>query len=344
MSSSPSRISSEFRNATTDFFKKSSGTLRNLQAVAFTSWESTAKATQDVVTSRFGFARLTGLVMIPSQYTCPNYHSSLEMVRALQQQKALEMLRVKPFQLSVKSGALKLQGLVCYPPRWKEEDHSRCLVLHNPNAQTLAEFFHEGRLYGTVEHLMQINQCPFVLYDYRGTGLSSEPSFSSSVAFKPTYHSIVEDGLAVVRYALSHFDKACAWGISLGGGVATISTAKYLDEKPEDVDRLEVVNHDSFTSTAQVVLPRVRKEMADFICNLVGGKLDAVPSMENLLNRNVKICVLCHRADPVIPQGARMAEFALQQSIRSNLTLIESDAYAHGSLTLDMRLRLLSLN
>jgi hypothetical protein len=52
---------------------------------------------------------------------------------------------------------------------------------------------------------------------------------------------------------------------------------------------------------------------------------------------------LCHTNDPVIPAGARMAEFAAKMLQHKNLSLIYSPRYGHADLSSDLVKQLQSL-
>ena len=125
------------------------------------------------------------------------------------------------------------------------------------------------------------------------------------------------------------------WGSSLGGGVATISLERHLSKVPEDSKRVSITNHDSFTTTPRVVFPSA-PNFADVAGWVVGGNLDAQTPMTSLIERGVKVTVLCHNQNPVIPQGARMAEYATHLKYKPNVSLIYSEKYGHANLSSDM--------
>ena len=134
---------------------------------------------------------------------------------------------------------------------------------------------------------------------------------------------------------MQHFGEVEVWGSSLGGGVATVSLERYLNNNPLDVRRVSINNHDSFTTTPRVVFPNYPL-VADSVGWLVGGNLDAQTPMRSLIERGVKVTVLCHQNDPVIPAGARMGEFASQFRHRDNVSVIYSPEYGHANLSSDM--------
>src|SRR5690606_39967157 len=58
-----------------------------------------------------------------------------------------------------------------------------------------------------------------------------------------------------LQYALGRFGYVDVAGSSLGGGVATVSLSSYLEKVPDLASRVSLLNHDSFSTTAQVVFP-----------------------------------------------------------------------------------------
>lgn len=137
------------------------------------------------------------------------------------------------------------------------------------------------------------------------------------------------------NYALTHFEYIEAWGSSLGGAVGTKALHAHLDKFPTHIKRVDWTNHDSLTTTSRVVIPSLGK-FADWIGWPLGGNLAAEVSMKALIQRGVRITVLCQQKDPVIPEGARMADFIESCGPRKNILLIFSPHRGHANLTLDM--------
>ena len=135
---------------------------------------------------------------------------------------------------------------------------------------------------------------------------------STNMEFQPTYKSIVEDGLAVLQHFGALFQHVTVMGTSLGGAVGTIALDQYVQEQNYSSEavakKFYLINHDSFSTTARVVMPRLKK-VGDWISSLFGGLLDARKSMENLLHRKMHVYVFYHRLDPVIPREASMVYF-----------------------------------
>lgn len=76
---------------------------------------------------------------------------------------------------------------------------------------------------------------------------------------------------------------------------------------------------------------------ADTIGWLIGANLDAETPMKKIIERNIAVTVLCHERDPVIPKGARMAEFVEPFSKKDNVTLIRSEfGWEHAQLSQEM--------
>lgn len=288
---------------------------------------STAKSINRMIENRGGMAQISGLIMIPSQFCKFDSAKSHEIINAL------KVKRVEKFCLEIDEGTL--DGIIYYPKNWNKEDYSCCVLYNNPNGITVAGYFDNGCLKRTPKQIFDLESCPVILYDYRGTGLSKSNESNSSTAFFPTYKTISEDGLGVLQFALNRFRMVKVWGSSLGGGVATVALDHHLNENPEDENRVTLINHDSFTKTIRVVLNRL-PIVTDMIGSLVGANLDAQTAMEKLINRGIKITVLCHLRDPIIPSGARMSEYVSGLSRKDNVHLIESPLYGHANLSGDM--------
>ena len=293
---------------------------------------SSVKKVNWVIENRGGLAWLTGLVMVPSQFLGPNAARSNEIIDGLARSPNFTIERCS---LSIGDGATSVTGVVYYPKDWDRSDSSRCILYHNPNGITVSGYFEEARLSWTPSEFLKLAKCPIIMYDYRGTGLSSENTSSSSFSFRPTYETVVVDGEAVLRYALDRFQHVGVVGSSLGGGVATVSLERHLTANPADAARVSLTNHDSFSTTARVVMPQWPR-VADWTGWALGGLLDAETSMKSLIKREIPITVLCHLNDPVIPEGARMAEVVQKLPSRSNVSFIYSPDYGHANLSPSM--------
>jgi len=297
------------------------------------SLESSSQSVNWMIVNRGGFAKLTGLMMVPSQFLGPDLEGSQQIIDDACQNSQQYGLTVKTIDIKEKSGVLK--AVICYPQGWDLSNRSRCTLFHNPNGIVTAEFFEEGRLSLTAGDVLNLKKCPIILYDYRGTGLNQSATCFSSLKFRATYETVVEDGLSALNYALEQFEQVDIWGSSLGGGVAAVSLERYLNRNPGDVQRVTITSHDSFTKTARVILPN-HQRVADCLGWLVGGNLDAQTAMTHLVERNIKVMVLAHLQDPVIPSGARMYEYVSHQfSKKGNVSLICSPHLGHANLSFD---------
>jgi len=180
------------------------------------------------------------------------------------------------------------------------------------------------------------------MYDYRGTGLSqTNETFigSQSMSFRPTYESVVSDAEAIITYVLGTYNSVDIWGSSLGGGVSTVALDKVLQKRAIALSRLRLFNHDSFTTTTQVVMPNWPK--FGRVCgSVLGGLIDAETSMRNLIALGVRVIILCHQLDPVIPVKARMADLFRNSN---NVWIIYSPYYGHADLSDDMIANLMRL-
>jgi hypothetical protein len=164
----------------------------------------------------------------------------------------------------------------------------------------------------------------------------------SSVPFRPTYATVVEDGVGALEYACLNFHHVEVWGSSLGGGVSAKALDTHLDKYPADAHRVRLVNHDSFTKTSRVVSqswPRT----ADWFAWGIGGYIDGETSLVRVARKGVQVIVLCHTQDPVIPTGSRMAESSSVSQLKGRITMICVEGYRHASLTQDMVERLRSV-
>ena len=224
-----------------------------------------------------------------------------------------------------------LEGIIYYPKNWNPQDKSRCLIYHNPNGTTVGEYFvWNDDLSWTPKKFRELAKCPIILYDYRGTGLSSE-----NHNFQPTCESIIADGEKALQYALNQFQSVDVVGSSLGAGVATASLDRHLKKAPEDCQRVRLFNHDSFSTTPRVLMPNW-PTIADWGGWAVGALLEAKTPMKNLIQKEIPITVLCHLDDPVIPKGARMAEYVAGLPPAQNVSILYSPDHGHANLSSDM--------
>ncbi len=298
----------------------------SLAEISSSSVQSSVQSVHWMIENRGGMAFATGLVLVPSQFG----------PRAAQHQEAIDQacynapFTIEKFFINLETGHT-LSGVIYYPPGWDPQNKSRCVAFHNPNGATIADFFDNRMLTWTPGAIAELRSCPIVMYDYRGTGVSQN-NFRSSFTFRPTYASVVEDGVAALEYVFKNFKEVEVWGSSLGGGVSAKALDIHLNNHPEDAARVTITNHDSFTKTSRVVMPKW-PITADWFAWAAGGYIDGETSLLRLVERNVPVTVLCHTEDPVIPAGGRMAECP---GLQGRVKLICVEGFRHASLTQDM--------
>ncbi len=265
-----------------------------------------------MIKNRFGLAKVAGIPLVPSQQVLPlpesglpDLQTSREVVRAACEEANTDGFRTEPLQIKQDSGIL--HGVICYPPDW-DGNNSQCILYHNPNGIVLSQLLDWGYLdpASVPGRIQSKKNCPVILYDYRGTGLNKREGRLGKLPFS-TCETIVQDGVAAVGCALEKFERVYVAGSSLGGGVATASLARHLEAR-EDDSRVELLSHDSFTTTPRVIMPKWPR-LADALGCLVGGKLDAQTPMCKLIDRKINVAALNHSDDGIIPKGARMSEF-----------------------------------
>lgn len=322
--------------------QSSSSRLSSVSAAALetsaASIDSTAKAARWVWDKHAGLARVTGFAVVPSQFIGPGLEESTEIIDEAVERSAANRL---PSIEKVSFPDSELKGIVIYPPGYDRTDMSKAVLYNNPNGMVVARFFtgRELHLYTPPYQFMLRYNCPVIMYDYRGTGLSSgleEDCGSSIIARRPDAGTVVEDGIVALRTAASRYQKVLTIGSSLGGGVATAALESYISGTPVESqslakDRFSLINHDSFRTTGSVVAPWP----IDKVASLFGAQIDAETAMRSLVERQVKILVLCHDQDPVIPERARIA---LMDGLAEapTVSIVRSDDYGHANLDATM--------
>ncbi len=301
-----------------------------ISALTQRSVESSIQSVHWMIRNRGGFAWLTGLVLLPSQFG----RSSADNEKIITTAAAGASYKIEKFTLTHKKDDTIFSGIIYYPPGWNPADKSRCIAYHNPNGATIADFFVDGQLFWTPGELAQLKKCPIVMYDYRGSGISQD-NYTSSLSFRPTYATVVEDGVVALEHVLKQFKQAEVWGSSLGGGVAAKALALHLEAHPTDGGRVSLANHDSFSTSSRVILPSWHLG-ADWAGWAIGGHIDAETAIRSLIDRGIKITILCHRQDPVIPAGARLAEKIEALALNTGVRFIYSPSYGHANLSPDM--------
>ena len=296
--------------------------------------------------NRLGVAKLVGHMLLPSQNmpwwtgnfppegaVFPDLSETHKLAETLSQATDSQgpLLTVP---VTFASGSINLKGAVCYPPGWNPEDKSSCIVFHNPNLMVLSNMLLPG---GNLEpgfapgKLQSAENCPVLLYDYRGTGINQ------TAIQEATYETVIQDGQTAIECALANYDSVSVVGSSLGGGVATVALARHLAEEKNqgDITRVKLVSHDSFTTTSRVVRPDLPR-LADWLGWLVGGHIDAEAAMLELLGKKVRVVVLNNLEDRVIRTGARMSEFVRPFQDNQNVFCEEFQQGTHSHLSQDM--------
>ena len=257
------------------------------------------------IIAKLAIENIVSLLLLPSQ-KFRNITAITESKRAIENSD-FSKDKVKFIEIPIGENNLKA---ILYS-RDAQSDISDSVILHhNPQAATVANYFINGTLlpHTALGQLVKWFNLPMIFYDYRAAGLNSDGHTWNDILPFATPQSLIEDGKAVLTYALKHYKNVLIIGSSLGGGVGTLSLNEYLKENPSDAKRAWLINHDSFTTIPRVVLPKY-PNLADNIGWVVGAQLDASNAMENLLKLDVPVAIFCHDLDPIIPAGARMANW-----------------------------------
>ncbi len=297
-------------------------------------------------------AWITGLAAVPSQWTCPGSEKSKEIL-----ENASKSHRMQFVEFSNEEKTSSLHGIIYNGEKntfpWLFNDSlperlPRCILYLNPNGATISAWFSSKsqqisedlyKIGGVPRDLYEIGEIPIIMYDYEGTGLNREP-LSWNKFYFPTCESVVADGETATQYAASRCDLVDIVGSSLGGGVATVALDRYLQKFPDHKQRFRLFNHDSFSTTAKVVLP-IFPTIANWLAWAVGGLLDAESAMSSLVRREIPITVLYNQHDHVIPKGAQMAEWINHLEDKKNIYLIQEKLdHGHSDLTMWMRMGL----
>lgn len=284
-------------------------------------------AVSSFIENRGGISQVVGFKLLPAQTICPRASESKATI-----EKSLPFIQGRIDPIEARIGTHVVKGIIHYPSNIKSNDGA--ILYNNGNAATVANYFQKGSFSFTPARFANMFDLPIVMYDYRGAGLSSENTNSWGLEFRANYRSLIDDGKAMLKHALDHFQTVLVIGSSLGGGIGTIALSEYLTEHPSDVNRVSLINHDSFTTTSRVVIPNF-PNFADHLGWVVGGLLNVTHAMENLIKLKVRIAVFCHDQDPVIPKGARMADWIESFSESKNhpdLTICRDTTKAHADL------------
>lgn len=323
------------------------------------SMKATSNSVSWMLENRLGISFVSGILMVPSQFMGPNAEESAAILTQVCQPGWDGDVNAELG--TVQKNGIALNYLIYYPKGRAASNNEQCVLYNNPNGVTVAQYFSSGTIDWTPANVAELEKRPLVLFDYRGTGHNKKCEVNSSMmsTFKPTYQSVVDDGIMMLKHVLSKFKKVSVWGSSLGGGVATKAVDNCIIDNPSYTERLSLTTHDSFTTTPEVIFPKLGM-VARFAGTCIGANMDAATSIRNLLTTNIAITILCHLNDPVIPAGARMAELALSIKVLSqsegntyptpeqmsdfsnqmytvdNVKIFISDREGHANLSTDM--------
>lgn len=275
--------------------------------------------------NRGGLASLLKLMPLPEELI-PFSQEASEKIIANLTKKTFSDWKFSQIKLPIEFGTIR--GVTCMPTARKVKD--TCILYLNPNGVMTAEYFTDGADAVTPRIYASLRQLPLYLFDYRGTGLSRNSSIVT-----PTYESVVLDSLRVLEHAIQHYRHVELFGSSLGGGVAIEAARRYLERLPGHAKRLSIICHDTFSTSARVAGPHWRRT-SDLFSWTLGSHIDAAKGLKTLVEKGVSVTVLNHTKDPIIPEGARLAEFARTLPESENLKIFESPMSGHANLSDDM--------
>jgi hypothetical protein len=264
---------------------------------------------QWIVKSRFGLAQVAGLIMVPSQQICPRPASDSENYSQLK-------------KFCIVKDDYKLNYYIYYPPNYRVNDNSRCIVYNNPNMVICDNYVYGGKLQYVPKLISELMKCPIIIYDYRGTGLNWHKYFY------PTANSIIDDSFQIIKMALKNFQHVTVFGTSLGGGASTVALDQYLQIHPYKARSVQLINHDSFNMTSRVV------GLPNLLAWMVGGQIDVKRSIKNIVEIGVRTIIIGRDDDPVLGHGA-----CLHTSFQNDISGIRthvSPVSGHGELSDDM--------
>jgi hypothetical protein len=295
--------------------------------------------------THFGISKLVGARLISAQFDVDHtQQQSQEIIETVCNTKHPDGYRTE--KISMNYGSVNLTGVICYPPDWNENENSDCILYHNPNGHVISVFFSDNKLATTPEgqddglitdtpgNLQKLKKLPVILYDYRGTGIN-KPEGIWRYLPTATAETAIQDGITALHYALTNFSgNITILGSSMGGGIATISLANYLDATNDEKNiesRVNLINHDSYTTTSCVMIPQY-PSFANNFGSLLNSHIDAQEAMQCLSHRDVKTLVLAHEDDNIIPKEARISRFLPESD---NISKYTSERSGHANLSKD---------
>jgi hypothetical protein len=217
-------------------------------------------------------------------------------------------------KIQINENGIKLNIIICSPSDREDKNNNRCSILCNPNASTAYHFAAEIVDPPGMKSRPSIASAIFekgtvILWDYPNTGINCDINEENVVA----EDQIINSAEAVIQYANKNYDNVDILGLSLGGGVATVSLERFLT-KNKDVDhsKFQVAVFNSFTTIPSVVLPDSFK-ISSFLGWLVGVGMDSETAVKYLISHNICTIIYNNSNDNVIPARARLAS-----SVESN--------------------------
>jgi hypothetical protein len=252
--------------------------------------------------------KVIGYLILPSQflYNHQKLNSQLE---------ACIFHHVDVFKkIQINENGIKLNIIICYPLGWEDQNNNRCSIFCNPNGMLAHNF--ALKIADSLNMKWQRNiispmleKGPVILWDYPNTGINCDIDEENVV----TEDQIINSAEAVIQYANKNYANIDIMGVSLGGGVATVSLERFLT-KNQDVDhsKFQVAVFNSFTTIPSVVLPDSFK-ISSFLGWLVGVGMDSETAVKYLISHNICTIIYNNSNDKVIPARARLAS-----SIESN--------------------------
>ncbi len=278
--------------------------------------------------------------LLPSQVKCPNrLQSSLQFQHLFRRGEG----RVT----YVKDRSNALDFVIYYHDPAHRNSQQKCVLYFNPNAYTAVESISssldslddEAMIFSNIAtYLAKLENCPVIFFDYRGSGLNnrnadpSEGSSSTAVDFYADAHSLINDGIVMIRQAASMFGSVSIWGTSIGGGISTVSLQHYLKKSPEDTPRFQLTNHNSFSSTAACVGSSIFYRL---VVSSFDAQIDAKGAMRELIQSEIPITIITHLADHVIGTKAQMLRYIrkiYKEAIPPNVTIYTSPSDEHGDI------------
>lgn len=229
-------------------------------------------------------------------------------------------------KVEIQQNGIKFTCVILYPKGFDVSNKSKCVLYNNPNGVTVDQLLKDGfDPLSAPYKIFKKTACPMILYDYRGTGVNQKPEAD----IMPNQFNVILDGISALNYAIEEFQEVAVWGSSLGATVAAIACDLYLAEHPDQRDNLSLYSIDGYTSTKAVILPQ---RILD-IPHVQAPSINAKSAESNLIEQKVKVVALCHLADFVITQEARLFN---PMKPNPSVKYISSPKYGHGNLTDDM--------